>query len=693
MNLLAPGSMSECIRRADRNRFTTTNKARNQWVMKFSLIKLYSNNVFPRCALFVLVKVSISMIVAVSALNMASAAAKEGKTHHTLLSGGGLAICTSASRQFCTEDPFSDEYKSQSLFSITAKNREKFTKLDAFLQLPQQQKQHLISGLDRADSHLKANSKLMTWETFSGLFNPTDNSPTTESSSESAPVSSSEISSETQFETNSAFVAGLDDPIYFALRDSFEVPQLNASGKRKRVGVSLQHNQNRAMEKIYREFTLRAGGLAAKRQHSEKSSEKPLIAVVTASARDPFEEVDFFLEVFRVSGAEVIWLPLDPAFQVARDLERKYRIGCDSLAQIHQQFNLYYRNEVYPELVSKQLDFCRHPEKMHRILEQVDGVFFNEGDQSVTLNALLTPQLDPSPELAVIQRRHEAGELIVGGTGAGMVAMAGGDAFGRPVPMVSNGASEQAMERGAFGTPPPSMRCITANNCRPGIQPNDLTYWAAGGTGMFQLGLLDANFSEQNRETRLAVFTATARQRLAFGVDEGTAMVTYREAGETHIEVLGENGVFVLDFESGQATKRNKAIRRKPTPEAQLARSDRTFVEVAATAHYLSTGSEAIFSELHENFRFNLAGSLAQRKHELPPLNKGNWRDFTRKHCGSKERIYWQQYNNHYQLLPEVETQYYVSALRVTNQRISSKTVRQHCSYIHLPFVISYMSL
>ena len=629
---------------------------------------------FLRCTLLVFVKL-ILVFLSVHVKFVKG----ESLTHYTLLSGGRLEVCSSVALQRCSSNPFGKEAQSGAQFRITPDNLDKFTRLNAYLQLSQRHRAHINAVLNR---HI-SNSAVMDWATFSGLFNQqyqvTKSSDVTQAGDDSDP--------------SIGFVASLDDPIYFALKDSFETPSLDAQGNRKRVRVSMSHNLNKAQGKIFNAFVQRASSIAAKEGAPQSRRAKPIVAVVTASVRDPFEEADLFLDVFRTSGAKVVWLPLDPSFQVSRDLERKYHFGCERLAQIQQQFNLYYREEIYPELVKIQQDFCRHPEKLHAILERVNGIFFNSGDQSFTLNALLTPQRQISPELAIIQRRHAAGDLIVGGTGAGTVAMAGGDAFGRPVPMISNGHSRHAMKRGAIGTPPPSIRCITANNCRPGLLPDDLTYRAAGGTGIFQLGLLDANFSDSDRETRLAVLTATVRQRLAFGIDNRTAMLLHRKSEEIYINVIGENGVFIMDFESGQATKRNKAVRRKPTPEAQLARSDRTFVEVAATAHYLSSGSKAIFNSVHENFQFSLAGSLAQREYELPALTEGQWRDFTRRHCGSKERIYWQQFDNHYQLVPDVKTQYYVSARRVSNKQISNKSVRQHCSYIHLPFVISYMSL
>ena len=629
---------------------------------------------FLRCALLVFLKLFlVFLFVHVKFVK------GESLTHYTLLSGGRLEVCSSVALQRCSSNPFGDEAQSGAQFRITRANLEKFTRLNAYQRLPQSQKAHINAVLNQ---HM-SNSDAMSWASFSGLFNQ-------HYQAINLPDPAME---NVNFDASVGFVASLDDPIYFALKDSFEIPSLDAQGNRKRVRVSMSHNLNKAQGKIFNSFVQRASNIADKKSTSQLRRAKPFIAVVTASVRDPFEEVDLFLDIFRSSGAEVVWLPLDPSFQVAQDLERKYHFGCDRLAQIQQQFNLYYREEIYPELVHIQRDFCRHPEKLHAILERVNGIFFNSGDQSFTLNALLTPQRQISPELAIIQRRHATGDLIVGGTGAGTVAMAGGDAFGRPIPMVSNGHSRHAMQRGAIGTPPPSIRCITANNCRPGLLPDDLTYRAAGGAGIFQLGLLDANFSDSDRETRLAVLTATVRQRLAFGIDNRTAMLLHKKSEETYIDVIGENGVFIMDFESGQATKRNKSVRRQPTPEAQLARSDRTFVEVAATAHYLSSGSEAIFNSVHENFQFSLAGSLAQREYELPALTEGQWRDFTRRHCGSKERIYWQQFDNHYQLVPDVKTQYYVSARRVSNQQISNKSVRQHCSYIHLPFVISYMSL
>jgi predicted alpha/beta hydrolase family esterase len=43
-----------------------------------------------------------------------------------------------------------------------------------------------------------------------------------------------------------------------------------------------------------------------KKQQRQPQAKRPLIAVVTASARDPFESIDFYTQVFEQAGADVI---------------------------------------------------------------------------------------------------------------------------------------------------------------------------------------------------------------------------------------------------------------------------------------------------------------------------------------------------------------------------------------------------
>jgi hypothetical protein len=264
------------------------------------------------------------------------------------------------------------------------------------------------------------------------------------------------------------------------------------------------------------------------------------------------------------------------------------------------------------------------------------------------------------------------GQLIVGGTSAGTAVQAGGQFNGVPIPMLSNGNPENAMPRGAFAHPPPSQRCQDSRDCQSGIDQGDLTYLATGGTGLFTLGLLDTHFSERERETRLAIFSAETKQRFAFGADETSALLvaTKRDANgvaqSSHIKVIGQSGVFIVDRSLAQYQR------------AVGMNGEKQQVTVSAIAHYLNNGSQAVLEHATGDWLFALSGQRLTQKHSLKPLQAGVWRDQLRSACGTSSMLKWQQFGNQYNLLASPVTEYYWNK------------ERSQCSYVHLPFVISY---
>ncbi len=225
------------------------------------------------------------------------------------------------------------------------------------------------------------------------------------------------------------------------------------------------------------------------------------------------------------------------------------------------------------------------------------------------------------------------------------------------------------MSRGAFANPPPSQRCKQSTECSKGIHSGDLTYHALGGTGLFQLGILDTHFSERNRETRLATFAASTQQRFGFGVDETTALlVDISNEGKSYdFKVIGQSGVFIFDHEVGHYSQTYNIGQSKKR------------IELSGVSHYITSGSSASYDPKYD-WRFDLAGAISSKRQSLKPLKSGLWRDQVRSQCGSVDTISWRQCDNEYKLKASKNTLFHVEAKL------------QHCSYAYLPFLIVHYS-
>lgn len=548
-----------------------------------------------------------------------------------LLAGGGLKTCSSMASHNCTKNIFDSNSKSTNLYQISQSNLTKFNNSLGFLTLLTPQKMQINKVI--SNIYAESPEAIVTRQALRDLF---------------------------ANQQALTLYQSLSDAVFYALLDSFEYAQTTRDGKRKRESVKLEYNKNKASLAIYQRFVQQA---TLRKPPTQKRAR---IALITASSRDPFEVADFYESVFTEAGADVIWLPLDGTYQQARALEELGQTGCQHLSQIRARNHSYYREDIYPQRTAQQREFCAQPEKMLSALAGVQGVFFNGGDQSLTLAALKDANGLDTPELSLIRQQMQAGQLIVGGTSAGTAVQAGGIFAQMPVPMITNGDPSVAMQRGAFGHPPPSQRCGKGQQCAEGILADDLTYSAKGGTGLFNLGLLDTHFSERERETRLVIFAAETKQRFAFGVDETSALLVGKgpQVEQLHFEVVGQNGVFIIDRQQGVYARDSRV---KETGEQ---------VVVSGLSHYLATGSVARFKPEQGEFTFQLAGKPQSTINTLQALQQGHWRDQTRLNCGSTAAIKWSQFANHYSLTPQANTLFYYEAQG------------EHCSYINLPFTI-----
>lgn len=350
----------------------------------------------------------------------------------------------------------------------------------------------------------------------------------------------------------------LSNTEWFVIRDYLQAAERASVSEVSNLSLSKQPQG----AELFATFAARAKEIA------ESNEQEPLILVVTASGRDSFDAVDFYLSSFREFGVRAQWLPIDAAFghAVAND---KCSAIADYRAEYQQAFD---RERVYPWLAEAQHKACENPAELLDMVANAQGLFINGGDQSLTRQAFHEPNGAPSAWLRLLQQRVADGAMVAGGTSAGTAIMPA-------LAMISNGTSEAALTEGAVAMPlPPTVDCERDNSCAPAGSANSLTYHAKGGIGLFPFGLLDTHFSERGRQARLLQLLVDTEQHLAVGVDETTALLVDTRSGD--FKVQGAHGVFMLSHASA---------------EPILAESDKHSITGRFT--YLRNGSSGTFSD------------------------------------------------------------------------------------------------
>lgn len=297
---------------------------------------------------------------------------------------------------------------------------------------------------------------------------------------------------------------------------------------------------------IMAQFSDMAKAVRIRHREPRQADEAPLILVVTASARDSYDAVSFYLNAFAETGARVQWLGIDAPLH--RAIEDQ---ACEKLAQYQASINhTFDRARVFPQQWAVQQQLCQEPQHLLDLIADADGIFINGGDQSLTRQAFYRRDGQPSAWLDAIQQRVSAGSLAIGGTSAG-------SAIQPSAPMISNGSSEQALLQPATAKPlPPARDCEQRLNCPNGLNADSLTYHEQGGIGVFPFALIDTHFSERQRQARLIALGADTQTSQAVGVDETTALVVDTHSGA--FKVIGQHGVFFaqhmrrLEHDAGQ---------------------------------------------------------------------------------------------------------------------------------------------
>ncbi|WP_348727912.1 cyanophycinase [Rheinheimera texasensis] len=471
-----------------------------------------------------------------------AAATPQFPEYSMVLVGGGLHTCSSQSRSACTDNPqFAANAKSSEIYALSLPRIRDISQSAVWPQSraeTRQQTQAILSQL-----LLDFGTKAMTEDELRQRLRLAK-----------VELAGQSISGETLYQQLSELELNLMFDLLQQpqlLGKQFLANQQSEKSQRQPEQASLAQTKDPFSVEIYQKITELAGKVRQK-------PGKPVVLVVTASSRDPLSAVDFYQSAFAETGAEARWLPLNAAYQAAQQQKTAGTASCDQLAQyladIHGSYN---RAAVYPDLFAKLQAFCQQgPAAAIAQIEQADAIFFNGGDQSLTLQALRLPDGSASPELKAITARLQAGKLIVAGTSAGTAVQAGANAGQKPLPMISNGSSTQALQSGAVAAEAPLAGCEKNHSCPAELTEDQLTYRAQGGLGLFPFGVTDTHFSERGREARLVRLLSDTQTRYGFGVDEATALLVGLNPtapNNARFAVLGASGVFIADLAGAKA--------------------------------------------------------------------------------------------------------------------------------------------
>ena len=315
---------------------------------------------------------------------------------------------------------------------------------------------------------------------------------------------------------------------------AFELPQRHADGSRRTEGVRLDGDTTGHDATLFRRFVAEAG--------KRSPGKRPRIAFVTSASNDSFYYVDLNIGLLEQAGAEVVWWPVDPAMNAAVNEGR----GCDALIPLRRErLTQLGRERVYPDLHARQAAACRDPEALAAVPEQVQGLFFDGGDQWLHRETFFGADGQPNRWLRNLRAAFARGELVVSGTSAGAAIQSG------PGGMVTNGLSVNALSTGAIayrGSMPEG--CERAMRCPIPLREDDLTWWPGGGIDLIGEYLVDTHVAERRRELRLITLmtdiaaTEAPPLQAGIGVDETSGLLIHLQDGGMQLEALGQSGAW-----------------------------------------------------------------------------------------------------------------------------------------------------
>jgi len=309
---------------------------------------------------------------------------------------------------------------------------------------------------------------------------------------------------------NNQQLESLTQQEYNFVLDMLEVPLLNKNGERLKEQVNTDFNIEVATNNIL-QFV--SGSLKV-------NNAKPTMLAITASSRDPYESADVAQSLLAQSNISTQWLALTPALAKAITSN-----SCDELPALRNTLmNVYNREVIYPEYTKVEYALCKSgTNALVSLIKNSTGVMFNSGNAALTHKVLFDQNNNPYPWTQALQTRP----VIVGeGAGAAIQSKVTG--------MLTNTTSLEALRK-------------SETNANANANAN------AGGLASFNFGVIDTQFSEQNRTFRLAATlnknevknTKTEIQH-GFGIDENTALVVIKSPEGSLMTVIGKSGVVHL---------------------------------------------------------------------------------------------------------------------------------------------------
>lgn len=315
---------------------------------------------------------------------------------------------------------------------------------------------------------------------------------------------------------NNEELSRLTDQEFDFLFDMLETHQLDNDGERLKEQVNTELNNESATNNIL-QFV--SGSLKV-------NNAKPTMLAITASSRDPYESADVAQSLLAQSNINTQWLALTPALAKAITSN-----SCDKLPALRNTLmNVYNREVIYPDRTKAEYALCKNgTNALVSLIKNSTGVMFNSGNAALTHKVLFDQNNNPYPWTQALQTRP----VIVGeGAGAAIQSKVTG--------MLTNTTSLEALRKSE----------TNAN---------------AGGLGSFNFGVLDTQFSEQNRTFRLAaalnkneVKNIKTEIQHGFGIDENTALVVIKSPEGSLITVIGKSGVVHL-ANQGKAQPNSKS--------------------------------------------------------------------------------------------------------------------------------------
>ncbi|MBB1299165.1 cyanophycinase [Pseudoalteromonas sp. SR41-7] len=315
---------------------------------------------------------------------------------------------------------------------------------------------------------------------------------------------------------NNQQLESLTQQEYNFVFDMLEVPLLNKNGERLKEQVNTDFNNEVATNNIL-QFV--SGSLKV-------NNAKPTMLAITASSRDPYESADVAQSLLAQSNINTQWLALTPALAKAITSN-----SCDELPALRNTLmNVYNREVIYPDRTKAEYALCKNgTNALVSLIKNSTGVMFNSGNAALTHKVLFDQNNNPYPWTQALQTRP----VIVGeGAGAAIQSKVTG--------MLTNTTSLEALRK-------------SENNTN------------AGGLGSFNFGVLDTQFSEQNRTFKLTaalnkneVKSTKTEIQHGFGIDENTALVVIKSPEGSLITVIGKSGVVHL-ANQGKAQPESKS--------------------------------------------------------------------------------------------------------------------------------------